>query len=96
MYSKHISPISEVDENKPKKEGFKHFGQGQQTHEEIFEEASSQYMESEHRETIYEEAETFDNKPSTVRNNTKKLDYIHNDDKEVPETFTNDDNKSCK
>lgn len=83
-----------VDENKPmeevKNESFNKF---QEIDEEIYEEASSQFINSEHKSYNLDEA-TFSpsNKPSTNRDTTGKLRYIEQHDSGLHDAGSSDDN----
>lgn len=65
-------------------------------HEEVFEEDSSHFGPSEHRETVYEEEDTFVGRPSTQKHHHEKEQDIDQNETDNPGTFISEDNKSCK
>jgi hypothetical protein len=63
--------------------------------EEVYEEVSSQYFNSEKKGTVYEEGDTFDRKASTAkREDSGRIKYNQYGDLEIPEAFTSEENKS--
>lgn len=65
----------------------------EEEHEEMYESASD-YAGSDHKNTVYEEVDTFNDRPSTVRETTGKLKYVEQDDSGIPEVISSEGNKT--
>jgi len=65
--------------------------------EEIYEEASSQYAHSPEKTSVYQEADTFDRRPSTSKHElSNKVQYVEQCDNDIPEVFTSEDKNSAE
>jgi predicted DNA-binding protein YlxM (UPF0122 family) len=65
----------------------------EEAHEEMYE-SGSEYAGSDYKNTVYEEAETFNDRPSTARDTTGKLRYVEQDDSGIPEVLSSEGNKT--
>lgn len=66
----------------------------EEINEEIYEEGSS-YYESAHKQTTYEDVESFHARPSTQRDTTGKLQYIDHSENDIPEAQTTEEKASA-
>jgi len=84
-------------ENKPIEEFKNNSNVVDEIDEEIYEEASSQFVQTEHGESNFDEA-TFSpsNKPSTNRDTTGKVKYVEQNDNDIPDLASSEENKSEK